>query len=98
MAWLSCKWQINFIYGYFYGRSILVTLTVNVVTNNALTTIGDKGVYTGLFPLLQESMPLLSLAMTSEVRTISESPTHDVIHEGEDQGATAQGEVTGSDV
>ena len=43
-------------------------------------------------------MPLLSLAMTSEVRTISESPTHDVIHEGGDQGATVQGEVTGSDV
>ena len=94
------KWQINFIYRYiFYGRSVLVTLTVNVVTNNALTTISDeKGVYTVLFPLLQESMPLLSLAMTSEVRTISESPTHDVIHEGGDQGATAQGEVTGSDV
>ena len=51
-----------------------------------------------LFALLQDSMPLLSLVMTSEVPTISESPNHDVIHEGGDHGTTVQGEAAGSDL
>ena len=43
-------------------------------------------------------MPLLSLAMTSEVRAISESPSHDVIHEGGDHATMAQGEATGTNL
>ena len=51
-----------------------------------------------LFSPLQDSLPLLSLAMTSEVRTISESPNHDVIHEGGDHGSSVHGEASGSNV